>query len=162
MARAADRPVTLAAVAGAHGIAGEVRLKLFAASVDSLLPHRNFLAGDRLLSLLSARVGGQGVIARFAEISDRNAAEALRGTLLSVPRSSLPPLPEGEYYWHDLVGLPVVADGAAVGIIVSVDNFGAADIIEIEKADGARFMVPLIASAVLEVGEQLVIDSAWQ
>lgn len=162
MAGAADRPVTLAAVAGAHGIAGEVRLKLFAASVDSLLPHRQYLAGGRALTLLSARAGGQGVIARFAEVSDRNEAEALRGTLLAVQRSSLPPLPEGEYYWHDLVGLPVVADGAAVGTVVSVDNFGASDIIEIEKTDGSRFMVPLVPSAVLEVGEQLVIDSAWQ
>jgi len=158
---AAERPVTLAAIAGAHGIAGEVRLKLFAASVDSLLPHRHFLAGSRTLTLVSARAGGQGVIARFAEIADRNAAEALRGTLLAVPRSSLPPLPEGEFYWHDLIGLPVEADGALVGTVVSVDNFGASDIIEIEKAGGARIMVPLVPSAVLDVGERLVIDPAW-
>ena len=55
----------------------------------------------------------------------------------------------------------VSCDGAAVGTVVSVDNFGASDIIEIEKADGARFMVPMVPSAVLDVGERLVIDPAW-
>ncbi len=160
-AGAADRPVTLAAIAGAHGIAGEVRLKLFAASVDSLRPHRNFLAGDRTLALVSVRDGGQGPIARFAEVTDRNAAEALRGTLLAVPRASLPDLPAGEFYWHDLIGLPVEADGSVVGTVVSVDNFGASDIIEIEKADGGRVMVPLVPAAVLDVGERVIVDAAW-
>ena len=162
MAVGAGRPVVLAAIAGAHGIAGEVRLKLFAASVESLRPHKTFLAGERVLTMLSVRAGGQGPIARFAEIADRNAAEALRGTLLGVARASLPVLPEGEFYWHDLVGLPVVTgDGALAGTVVSVDNFGASDVLEIETAGGGRVMVPLIPAAVLEVGERVVVDGGW-
>jgi len=162
MAAGAGRPVTLAAIAGAHGIAGEVRLKLFAASVDSLHGHTIFLAGERKLTMLSVRAGGQGPIARFAEVSDRNGAEALRGTLLAVERARLPSLPEGEFYWHDLIGLPVVTgEGAAAGNVVSVENFGASDILEIEKPDGVQVMVPLIADAVLEVGDRVVVDAAW-
>src|SRR4051812_43917026 len=126
----AEPQVTLAAVAGAHGISGEVRLKLFAEGIDSLKRHRLLFAGERALTLVSVKPGGVGAIARFAEIADRSAAEALRGTLLSVPRSALPPLGEGEYYHADLIGLPCVTPaGRMLGRVVLVENFGAGDVI---------------------------------
>jgi len=138
-----DKPVTLAAVAGAHGIGGEVRLKLFAQSVQGIARHETVQVGDRGLTLQSVKPGGGGAIARFAEIADRNAAEALRGALLTVPRSALPPLEPGEYYHADLIGLPCEGpNGERLGTVVAVENFGAGDIIEIEKPDGKRTMVP--------------------
>lgn len=157
-----ERQVTLAAVAGAHGLGGEVRLKLFAEGVDSLKRHKILLAGDRVLTLKSVKPVTAGAIARFAEIADRAAAEALRGTLLTVPRSALPPLGEGEYYHADLIGLPCrSAEGEALGIVVAVANFGAGDILEIEKPDGRRAMVPLRAGiADLEQG-RVVADPAF-
>ncbi|MCB2059778.1 MAG: 16S rRNA processing protein RimM, partial [Novosphingobium sp.] len=101
-----------------------------------------------------------GAIARFAEVPDRNTAEALRGTELAVPRSELPPLGEGEYYYADLVGLAAVStSGEDLGRCVAVENFGAGDIVEIERADGKRFMVPMNAEAVPEWdGERLLIS----
>lgn len=154
----ADRPVTLAAVAGAHGVAGEVRLKLF---TGDLSPYRVLDAGGRTLTLKSVRPGPSGAVARFAEIADRAAAEALRGTLLTVPRSALPPLGEGEYYHSDLIGLPCVTpDGAPIGHVAAIENFGAGDVIEIERAGGVRVMVPMNREAVPEWnGERLVIDA---
>ena len=138
----AEPQVTLAAVAGAHGIGGEVRLKLFAQGVDSLKRHKTLFAGDRALTLQSVKPGSAGAIARFAEIADRGAAEALRGTLLTVPRSALPPLAEGEYYHADLIGLPCeTASGESLGIIVGVENFGAGDLLEIERPDGRRVLI---------------------
>lgn len=151
-----DRAVTLAVVIGAHGIAGEVRLKVFAGDVAS---YKSFNAGA--LTLKSLRPGSNGAIARFAEIADRNAAEALRGTELTVPRSALPPLGDGEYYHIDLLGLPCVsASGRSLGKAVLIDNFGAGDILEIERPDGSRLMVP-IAQAVEIHPEQLVVDEAF-
>ena len=138
----AHEQVALAAIAGAHGIGGEVRLKLFARSADSLKRHKQVRVGDRLLTLASLK-GDRTPIARFAEISDRNAAEALRGQLLTVPRAALPPLEEGEYYHADLIGLPCEgADGKPLGRVVAVEDFGAGDLLEIEKPDGRRSMVP--------------------
>ena len=156
--RVAGRSVTLAAVIGAHGIAGEVRLKVFA---DDLSAHRSFNGGA--LTLESLRVGSNGAIARFAEVADRNAAEALRGTELRVPRETLPPLAEGEYYHADLMGLPVVAeDGVAIGTVVAIDNYGAGDVIEIERAAGTRFMVPMTPQAVPRWSEDaLVVAAGW-
>ena len=157
----AEPQVTLAAVAGAHGIGGEVRLKLFAESIDSLKRQKRLFAGERALTLASVRPGGGGAIARFAEIVDRSAAEALRGQLLTVPRSALPPLAEGEYYHADLIGLPcVTAAGRQLGIAVLVENFGAGDVVEIERGDGSRFMVPVNPAVGIEP-DRLVIDEAF-
>ena len=143
-----DKPVTLAAVAGAHGVAGEVRLKLFGEGLEGLRPHKSFNGGALTLSKVRSDNKG-GAIARFAEVADRTAAEALRGTALTVPRSALPALDEGEFYHSDLLGLPVMTDiGDKVGHVCAVENFGATDIVEIEKHDGKKFMVPLTEQAV--------------
>jgi 16S rRNA processing protein RimM len=134
--------VALAAVAGAHGIGGEVRLKLFAQGIESLQRHQRVRVGERELTLKSVKAGGSAPIARFAEIGDRTAAEALRGLLLTVPREALPPLEAGEYYHADLVGLPCeTAEGEPLGRVAAVENFGAGDLLEIERPGGKRVMV---------------------
>ena len=154
--------VTLAAVAGAHGIGGEVRLKIFAESLDSLRRHKQFEAAGRTLTLKSLKPGKPDATARFAEIASRETAEALRGTVLTVARSDLPALGEGEYYRSDLIGMPAsTTDGTPIGIVAAVENFGAGDILEIEKPDGKRFMVPFRPEAVPEVGECVVIEPAF-
>jgi len=159
---AEDKLVTLAAIVGAHGVTGEVRLKLFGEGAESLKRFRAF--NDSALTLKKLRSDNKGgAIARFEEVADRNTAEALRGTLLTVPRSELPPLGEGEYYHADLIGLAAVStSGEALGTVIAVENFGAGDIIEIERPDGKRFMVPMNADAVPEWnGERVVIASAF-
>lgn len=150
-----DTPVTLAVVTGAHGVTGDVRLKLFA---DDLSAYRSFNGGT--LTLTSLRGGAGAPIARFAEVGDRSAAEALRGTALTVPRSALPPLAEGEYYHVDLLGLTVVTpDGGVVGTVAAIDNYGAGDVLDIERGDGRRFMVPMTPAAVPEWDDaRLVVD----
>ena len=151
-----DSPVTLAVIIGAHGVTGEIRLKVFA---EDLKPYKSFNNGT--LTLKSVRPGSNGAIARIAEINDRNSAEALRGTELTVPRSALPPLEEGEYYHADLLDLPAVSTtGEALGRVVAIDDFGAGDVIEIERPDGKRFMVPMRPEAVPEWDDTRLIVSA--
>ncbi|WP_426258567.1 ribosome maturation factor RimM [Sphingomonas sp. DC1600-2] len=153
-----DSPVTLAVIIGAHGVTGEVRLKVF---TEDLSSYKVFNGGA--LTLKSVRHGSNGAIARIAEVTDRNAAEALRGTELTVPRSALPPLEPGEYYHADLLGLPVVSlEGEALGQVVAIDDFGAGDVIEVERPDKKRFMVPMNADAVPDwSAERLVVDTAF-
>lgn len=162
-----EKQVTLAAVIGAHGVGGDVRLKLFGESWETLKVYKSFNNGA--LTLLKLRDDHKGgAIARFAEVPDRTAAEALRGTALSVPRSALPRLEEGEYYHADLIGLPAISDtGEPLGTVVAVENFGAGDVIEIERPSqdgtpGKRFMVPMNSAAVPEWSEaQLVVNAAF-
>ncbi|MET0241635.1 MAG: ribosome maturation factor RimM [Sphingobium sp.] len=154
------RPVVLAAIVGAHGVTGEVRLKLFGEGPDSFRRFGSFDAGGRTLTLKTIRPGPNGAVARFVELADRNAAEALRGVSLTVPRSALPPLAEGEFYHVDLIGLPCFSsEGPEIGSIVAVENFGAGDILEVQKADGKRFMVPMHA---VEIGDgRATIDAVF-
>ena len=155
-----DKPVTLAAITGAHGVTGEVRLKLLGEGFADLKPHKSFNGGA--LTVQKLRDDGKGgAIARFSEVTDRTAAEKLRGTVLTVARTELPLLDEGEFYHSDLLDLPVLTDaGEPVGRVCAVENFGATDIVEIEKPDGKRFMVPLTAQAVPEWDDERLVVAA--
>ena len=138
-----ERRIALAAVAAAHGVKGELRLKLFSDSAESLSRHEKLYVGGAERRLMSISEGGKTAVARFEGIADRSAAEALRGSLVEVARVALPPLEEGEYYHADLIGLPAVdAQGTAVGSVVAVENYGAGDLLEIETADGKRSLIP--------------------
>jgi 16S rRNA processing protein RimM len=159
----------MAAIIGAHGIGGEVRLKLFGEGVESLKRFRAFNDDGQGsgLTLTKLRDDGKGgAIARFAEVADRTAAEQLRGTALTVARGELPPLGEGEYYYTDLLGLPAVStDGETLGTCIAVENFGAGDVIEVQRPPvdgkpGKRFMVPLRADAVPEWDDARIVISA--
>lgn len=138
-----ERRIALAAVAGAHGVKGEVRLKLFSDSIESLSRHQNLYVGGVERRLLAIRDSGKTAVARLEGVSDRSAAEALRGSLVEVNRSELAPLEEGEYYHADLIGLLAVdGQGDPVGIVIAVENYGAGDLLEIELGDGKRSLIP--------------------
>jgi len=153
-----ERRIALAAVAGAHGIGGELRLKLFSDSIESLSRHEKLCVGGVERRLLAIR-DAKNPVARFEGIDDRSAAEALRGSLIEIDRSALPPLGEGEYYHADLIGLPAVdRQGEPVGRVAAVENFGAGDLLEIEAEGGKRSLIPFTAGiADLEDG-RIVLD----
>lgn len=143
MSESGERRIALAAVAGAQGVRGEVRLKLFSEKAENLARHQNLIVGGAARRLLSIREGSNTAVARFEGIADRAAAEAIRGALVEVERSDLPPLEEGEYYHADLVGVAAVdQSGNAIGTILGVDNYGAGDLLEIELEDGKRSLIP--------------------
>jgi 16S rRNA processing protein RimM len=154
-----ERRIALAAVAGAHGVKGELRLKLFSDSVESLSRHENVYLGGVERRLLSVRDGGNTAVAKVEGVSDRSAAEALRGSLIEVDRSALPPLEEGEYYHADLIGLPTVdSDGNRIGTVASVENYGAGDLLEIEDEKGRRSLIPFRDGIADLEGDRIVID----
>ena len=156
-----SKRIALAAVAGAHGIKGEIRLKLFG-SLDGLAAQSQVHVGGRDLRLSQVRPAGKGAIAILEGIGDRSAAEALRGQLVEVDRASLPPLADGEYYHADLIGLKCVdGDGQAVGAVVGVENFGAGDLLEVEKPDGKRSLIPFKPGVADLEGDRIVLDPAF-
>jgi 16S rRNA processing protein RimM len=151
--------VALAAVAGAHGIKGEVRLKLFADSIASLKAHDSVFVGGELRRMRELRDANKTAIARFEGVSDRTAAEALRGQLVEVDRAALPPLEEGEYYHADLVGLPCVDQaGHVLGTVAGIENFGAGDLIEVLLPDGKRSLIPFRDPIAVLGDDRIVLD----
>lgn len=154
-----DRRVALAAIAGAHGTRGELRLKLFAASAESLTRHDRLWIGDASRRLLAVGGTGKTVTVRFEGIDDRSAAEALRGSLVEVERSALPPLGEGEYYHADLIGLSCAdREGRPLGQVVAVENFGASDLLEVELPSGKRSLIPFRVGIAERDGDRIVLD----
>ena len=151
--------VALAAVAGAHGIKGEVRLKLFSDSVGSLARHPRLFVAGREMAVQSIKGTPKAAIARFEGIADRSAAEALRGSLVEIDRAALPPLEDGEFYHADVIGLPCVDEaGEPVGTVAAVENFGAGDLLEIEKPDGKRSLIPFRAPIAVLQDDRVTVD----
>ncbi len=142
-AAAGPKRVALAAVAGAHGIKGELRLKLFADSVASLKAHKTVYVGGEVRQVRELRDANKTAIARIDGVSDRTAAEALRGQLIEVDRAALPALNDGEYYHADLVGLPCVGfSDEPIGTVAGIENFGAGDLLEVVLPNGKRSLIP--------------------
>ena len=153
------RRVTLAAVAGAHGIKGEVRLKLFGDSAESLSQHKKLFVGGAERKLVSVRSAGKGAVARFDGVPDRTSAEQLRGSLVEIDRDALPPLAEDEYYHADLIGTRCVdGEGMPIGAVVAVENFGAGDLLEVEKPDGRRSLIPFQPGIAELTDGRIVLD----
>ena len=151
--------IALAAVAGAHGIKGEVRLKMFGQGAESLSKHKALFVGGSPVRLLMAKDSGKTTIARFEGVADRSAAEALRGSLVEIDREALPPLEEGEYYHADLIGLACVdQSGQPAGTVVAVENFGAGDLLEIENPEGRRALIPFKPGIADFEGGRIVLD----
>ncbi|MEM7690433.1 MAG: ribosome maturation factor RimM [Pseudomonadota bacterium] len=164
-----DDDIELAAITGAHGVNGEVRLKLFGEGVEALSQHKALRAktSGAPLTLKKIRSDNKGgAVARLAEATNRVEAERLRGTVLTVPRDKLPPLGVDEYYHADLIGLAVVTDAdEPIGRVVDVQNYGATDILEIEKDPAPEkgmktFMVPMNRQAVIEWDASTLVIAA--
>jgi len=162
MSNGGERRIALAAIAGAHGVKGELRLKLFADTVESLRRHEKLYVGGAERRLLSVRDGGKTAVARFDGVSDRGTAEVLRGSLVEVDRDALPPLEEGEYYHADLIGLRVVdREGQPVGAVVAVEDYGAGDLLEIELDGGKRSLIPFRDGIADLARGEIVVDAAF-
>ena len=130
-----DRLVLVARVAGAFGVKGELRIRTYTDNPLSLLHYRHLVRSDGApgLTLLSARSFKDGLIGRAKEVATKEEADALKGLDLYAPRSVLPPPEEEEFYLADLIGLKAEApDGAPLGKVKAVPNFGAGDVLEIQ------------------------------
>jgi 16S rRNA processing protein RimM len=149
----ADR-ICVAQIGAAHGIRGEVRLRSFTGEPTAIASYGPLESedGTRRFTIETLRPAKDHFVARLEGVSDRNAAEQLTNLRLYVARDRLPPAGDGEFYHADLVGLAAVTpDGAALGTVTAVHNFGAGDVIEIKPASGEALLVPFTDAAVPEI-----------
>ena len=132
---AGQRMITVGRVHGAFGVRGEVKLESFTDPLRSIARYQPWILRDargieRACEGVRVREGGKGLIATMPGIEDKDAADALRGTEVLVPRSALPPPAEGEFYWVDLEGLRVVnVEGTDFGIVSHLFSTGANDVL---------------------------------
>jgi 16S rRNA processing protein RimM len=151
----ADR-ICVAQIGAAHGVRGEVRLRSFTEDPLAVTRYGPLESedGSRRFTIEALRPAKDHFVARLAGVDGRDAAEKLTNIRLYVPRDRLPPIDEEETYYHaDLVGLTAVTpDGATLGTVTAVLNFGAGDLIEIKPAHGGEaLMLPFTDTVVPEV-----------
>ncbi|MFZ7092475.1 ribosome maturation factor RimM [Primorskyibacter sp. 2E233] len=126
--------VCVGAISGAFGVHGEVRLKSFTADPLAIADYTPLTLedGSGSFDIQITRETKNGFVARMTGVGTKEEADALRGTRLFAPRDRLPQLPDDEYYYADLIGLSVFdAGGAPLGEVKSVQNHGAADLLEL-------------------------------
>ncbi|RUP00222.1 ribosome maturation factor RimM [Hyphomicrobium sp.] len=139
------RRILVGEFAGAHGIRGDVLVRSYTETPDAIASYGPLTdaSGQKSFTLRVVRVTSKGIVARVAGITDRNGAEPLRGTKLYVDRAKLPSTGAAEFYYADLIGLRAIAeDGSPIGEIVSVQNFGAGDLLELKPLEGETEFIP--------------------
>ena len=151
----ADR-ICVAQIGAAHGIRGEVRLRSFTEEPMAVMAYGPLESedGTRRFTIEALRPAKDHFVARLAGVADRDAAEKLVNIKLYVARDKLPPIEDGETFYHaDLVGLAAVTpDGTPLGTVTAILNFGAGDLVEIKPQGGGEpLMVPFTEAAVPEI-----------
>jgi len=152
-------------IAAPFGVKGWIRIQPNTAAPGNLLAYPSWWVGRegdwRETAVAEAKVQGRAVIARLEGCDDRDAAAALRGKSVAVPRAALPRPQSGEYYWADLIGLAVVNTAAqALGRIAGVMQTGANDVLVVQ---GERErLIPFIATVMREVDPEAgVVRVDW-
>lgn len=143
--------VCVGAIAGAFGVAGEVRLKSFCADPAAVASYGPLWTedGSRSFTVRLTRPVAGALGARLSGVATKEQADALRGTTLWADRARLPSLPDDEFYHADLIGLAVQdTGGAALGQVTAVHNHGAGDVLEIARPGGRTLLLPFTRAAV--------------
>lgn len=148
-----SKTVLIGVILGPHGVRGEVRIKSFTADPTAITRYDPVLdASGRRLDVTWIGQKKDIFQAKLGGVSERTAAERLKGTRLFTPRSALPPLPEEEFYYQDLMGLRVEdRDGRFWGVVRDVINFGAGDILEVAGPEIMPLLLPFTQRVVPEI-----------
>ncbi len=151
--------VEVGRILDAWGVKGWIRVQPYAGEPEALFSSRRWhlRPADEtrpaaaplppLLRIIEAREHGEGVVAHARDVDDRNAAEALRGARIFVPRSSFPTAGADEFYWVDLIGMTVVnREGAMLGSVAGLLDTGAHSVLRVTPAEGDERLIPFVAA----------------
>ena len=136
-----------------HGVQGEIPLELFSKLLELLDPEQTVFVGERHQPLLveASRWKNDLLLLKFHDLDDRTAAEALTNALVYVKTSQLPSLDEGEYYYHQLIGLDVYEEEEFLGVLTEVLQTGANDVYLVTDAAGKETLIPDTDEVILEI-----------
>ncbi|MFZ6863623.1 ribosome maturation factor RimM [Undibacterium sp. Ji67W] len=160
-----DDLVLVGYVSGAFGIHGWVKIRPYSPDADAMLSAKHWWIDKpelQNIARMEAKIHGEDVVARLAGVTDRNAAEALRGATVKISRKQFPALSDGEFYWVDLVGLQVEnLQGESLGVVRDLMDNGAHPILRVAAADIPEAelqkherLIPFVDQFVKEVNQE--------
>ncbi len=152
-----------------HGVWGEMTMEILTDFPERIKAGKRFLAGDdhQEIIISSVRRKDPNLLISIEGCEDRNSADLFRNTILYVQADQIPPLPEGEYYHHQLIGLSVVdKENNPLGIVEDIIETPANDVLIVKTLDKKEILLPIIPSVVLRVsideGKVLVELQEWE
>jgi len=171
MASGVTRPddlVLIAHISGAYGVQGWVKIKPYSSHADALLHARTWWLDKpewHDVAVLDAKYHSGEVVARLMGVTERNAAETLKGAALWVSRRHFPVLAEDEYYWVDLLGLDVEnLLGEHLGQVAGMMDSGAHPILRVERQAASELLIPFVEQFVKSVDQsakKIRVDWGW-
>ena len=169
--------IELGKIVGAWGVKGWIKLHSYTRSRDDIgayktwylqaqkaVPDSNQVENTTAYEVINCRQQGQGLVAQLVNVDDRNLAEQLIGNKILVPASDMPDLADGDYYWHQLIGLRVENQAQTIGTIKTIMETGANDVLVCENVEQGKedVLIPYTASAVLAVDlEKKIMTVDW-
>ena len=137
--------ILLGRIMDAHGIRGAVKLKSFTTDPKAIASYGALTTADgREIEILRMKPATDGFIADLKNIKDRNAAETFKGQDVLIARDRLPPADDSEVYLVDLIGKDAMHNGARLGGIIGIENFGAGDLLDIDTGAKETLLVPAV------------------
>ena len=144
--------VSVGRIVAPHGVRGDLRMRPDFDHPEIFGTVKEIFIGNTPHRVLSCRPHKNIFILRLADVTDRNTAEALVGEGCALRAETLPELPEGEYYYDDLLGLTVVTDdGETVGELTEILQTGANDVYTVTDGDGEEILLPAIPDVILKI-----------
>jgi 16S rRNA processing protein RimM len=136
-----------------HGVQGEIPLELFSELLELLEPEQTVYVGERHQPLVvkDSRWKQDLLLLKFHNMDDRTAVEGLTNDLVYVKTSQLPPLDEGEYYYHQLIGLDVYEEEDYLGVLTEILQTGANDVYLVTDVAGKETLIPDTDEVVLDI-----------
>jgi 16S rRNA processing protein RimM len=159
-------------VSGAYGLNGWVRIKPFSSTGEALLNARVWWLDKpalRDIDVMQAKLHSGDVVAQLVGVAGRDAAEALKGTSVQIPRKHFPALPDGEFYWVDLIGLAVEnLQGERIGVVHDMMDNGAHPILRVEGSTSLdadkpdEILIPFVGKFIQAVDQNArIITVDW-
>lgn len=149
-------------VLGPFGLKGELKVQTLTDNADRFKAKAKLWAGQQPVSVLRAREAQGHLYLTFKGFPDRESADKFRHALLQIPEAELPPLPDGEYYRFQLLGLTVVSgDGTPLGTLEEIIETGANDVYRVHPSEGADLLLPALADVIVSIDlaeKRMVVD----
>ena len=154
--------VAVGRVLGPFGLKGELKVQALTDNADRFKAKAKLWAGQQPVSVAKTREAQGHLYLTFKGFPDRESADKFRHALLQIPEVELPPLPDGEFYRFQLIGLTVVArDGALLGTLDEIIETGANDVYRVHPAEGADLLLPALADVIVSTdlaAKRMVVD----
>ena len=138
-------------VTGVHGVRGGLKVFPYSNDPVNLSRQEYFLINGKEFKVSEARVQGKFLIVQFKGIDNRDDAESMKNSILSLPREKASPLGEGEYYMEDLIGCSVYEDGNLLGKLEDILETGANDVYSVIDDKGREILIPALKHVILKV-----------